>query len=76
MSNATRLGRLSWQRKIVLYVGLTALGAAGIAFMAFLLVTLRKAFELSSPWEVLGYFVIVIVGLAVLARLSGIHETR
>ncbi len=63
-------------RRLAFYIASTAIACGVIAFMSFMLVTLRKAFELTSPWEVLGYFLIVIVALIVLARLSGLHETR
>jgi hypothetical protein len=67
---------LSGWKQVVAYCLAAGAVVGVISFLAFLAVTLRKGFELTTPWETLAYFVIVLAGLVILARLSGLHESR
>jgi hypothetical protein len=67
-------GGLSSARKLAVVAIAITSSAIGIAFLAFMAVTLRKAFELASPWETMGYFAAFVAIILVFYRVCGLHR--
>jgi amino acid permease len=76
MTAVERFRSMPWPRKLAFGLIMVAGFGIMIAYITLITVTLRKAFELATPWETVQVFLIVTVALAVLARVSGLHETR
>lgn len=51
-------------------------GAVGIAYLAFIEVTLRRVFATVDGWEAVGAFLVVTLALVVAGRALGLHESR
>lgn len=76
MSRVDRFRAMPWSRKLLVYAASALAFGVGIAYITIITVTLRKAFELSAPWETVEVFLIVSIVLVILWRALGLHETR
>ena len=64
-------------RAKVYVLGATVMAAAiGIAYLAFIEVTLRRVFATVEGWEAVGAFLVVTLALVAAARAMGLHESR
>lgn len=69
------LRNLPWRKKLYVYAVLMAASLAAIAWFSFTAVTLRKAFDLASPWETLGLYLAFTGSLIVVYRACGFHRS-
>lgn len=60
-------------RKTLLLFAAGVMAVAGITLLAFIQVTLRKALELTDPWQVFYMFAATLAAVAVFYRATGPH---
>jgi hypothetical protein len=62
--------------KLKVYAAVGAICLVAIAWFAFFIVTLTKAFQASTAWETLAIYLLIIFSGAILWRMLGLHEMR